>query len=494
MKTKLSNTVNSIRTSIRNYASAALIWALAMGALGALVALQPMAVSASGGGDLPRFSGIVASRPSVGNVGNWVLGNRTFVADGSTEFNFQFGALNVGVCAKVKYVNAGGVDVALQIESELASDCGPDVTGTPDGTVTPSPSPSGTVTPSPSPSGTVTPSPSSTPDPVASNRAYGILSAFPANRIGIWTIGGVNYNATASTEFKQESGSFALNGCVKVKYYVSAGQNQAIEIETENASDCTPGGSGNIGGGSDDSSSSQAKVHAPIDSLPASPFIGNWVLGGVSYQANSSTRFEQQKGNFVAGVCVEARYTISNSVNVLSEVESTEAYKCQGAIGANPLPVFHSYGVVQAFPQNLVGSWRVSNITYTANSSTTFEQPHGLFAVGAFVEVKYQVISGALVAVKIETHVAPQAGMGNSGGSLDTRPSDDWGTWVVGGQTYQGDHAMEVKIGDGSGSPLRAPSASASMVIVNYYIADGVRYVTSVRQLAQRVMLPIVVK
>lgn len=481
-------TNNYTKTGIRNIALAALIWALVMGAFGALLAMQPTAASASGGGDLPRFYGLITSRPS-GNVGNWVLGDRTFVADGSTEFNFQFGPLNVGICAQAKYVSASGVDTAVEIESQPASDCGPDATGTPDGTVTPSPSPSSS--PSPSPSGTVTPSPSSTPDPVSSNRAYGILSAFPASRTGVWTIGGVNYTATGATEFKQENGTFAVNGCVKVKYYISAGQNQAIEIETENASDCTASGSGSIG---DDSSSGQAKVQAPIDSLPASPFVGNWVLGGVSYQANSGTRFEQQKGNFAAGVCVEARYTVSSGVNLLSEVESTEAYKCQGAIGANLLPVFHSYGVVQTFPQNLVGSWRVSNITYTANSSTTFEQPHGQFAVGAFVEVKYQVISGTLIAVKIETHVAPQAGLGNSGGSLDTRPSDDWGAWVINGQTYQGDHAMEVKLGDVSGNPLRAPSAITSTVIVNYYIADGVRYATSVRQLTQHIMMPLVVK
>ncbi len=226
---------------------------------------------------------------------------------------------------------------------------------------------------------------------------------------------------------------------------------------SENASDCTANDDDAGGSISDDSPLGRAKIHAAIDSLPASPFIGAWVLGGVQYQATSSTRLEQHKANFAPSVCVEARYTISNSVNTLSEVESTEAYKCQSVIGANPLPVFHSYGVVQSFPQNLVGSWHVSNITYTANSSTTFEQPHGVFAVGAFVEVKYQVISGTLVAVKIETHVAPQAGMGNSGGSLDTRPDDDWGTWVINGQTYQGDHAMEIELPNPTYATLRRP-------------------------------------
>ncbi len=153
---------------------AALMLALVILAVGALVAMRPAVARASGGDD-PRFSGLVTSKPSGGNVGNWVLGNRIFVANGSTEFNFQSGPLDVGVCAKAKYASANRVDTTIEIESQPATDCGPNATGTPSpsgtGTVT------GTITPSPSPSPTASP----TPEPVASNRAVGLLSAFPAN-------------------------------------------------------------------------------------------------------------------------------------------------------------------------------------------------------------------------------------------------------------------------------------------------------------------------
>jgi len=472
-----------------------LVWALGLMALVGLMGLWPTMAHASNGGDLPRFYGVIAAKPASGNVGTWTLGSRNFVADAGTEFGFQFGPLDVGTCAQVKYNTVGGSDIAVQIESQPATDCGPD--GTPSPSPSVSPTPSETPSVSPTPSETPEPTETATPIPAASNRAYGLVSELPANRIGTWVIGGVSYAATTSTEFKTESGAFAVNSCVKVKYFIDDAQtpsHRAIEIETESASDCN-GLSG--GSGSDDSSRSTetAKVNAPIGSLPVSPFVGTWVLGGVSYQAITSTRMEQSKGTFVAGACVEARYVVSNSVNTLTRVETTEAYKCQTVVGANPAPVFRGYGVIESFPQNLIGLWRVGNITYTTNVSTVFEQPQGLFAIGAFVEVKYQVISDTLVAVKIETHVAPRAGMGDDSGHLETHPDDHWGNWVIDGVTYKGDDAIEVEL-ESERPGLRAMSASvaAPMVVVNYYVSNGVRIATSVRQLAFTVALPMALR
>lgn len=419
-------------------------------------------------GSEARFYGLVTSRPS-GLVGTWVLGTRSFLANNSTEFQFVTGPLNVGVCAKVKYVSSGGTDIALEIESEPASDCS-GITATP------------TATPNGTP--TATPSVTSTPTPADgfTNRAYGILSQFPSNLIGAWIVNGTSYTTTTATEFHQDSGAFANGVCVKVKY---TGQNVALEIETEPTSDC----SGGSGGGQPPSLPGLSKVYATIGSLPASPFVGAWMIGGLAYQAISSTQFKQERGTFAKGACVEAKYTSASGTNTLVEVESHEAYKCQSMIGDNPAPVFESYGVVEQFPASLRGDWQVSAISYTTDLSTTFQQEHGTFALGAFVEVKYRVVNNVRVAVKIETHVEPGAGQGNSAGQLDTRPSDDWGTWIVDGQPYQGDHAIEVEIH--SSSSQRLSPLAVQKVSVNYYVSGGIRYATSIRELTRQVFMPL---
>ena len=96
-------------------------------------------------------------------------------------------------------------------------------------------------------------------------------------------------------------------------------------------------------------------------------------------------------------------------------------------------------------------------------------------------------MNGARVAVKIETHVAPQAGLGSGSGRLDDRPSDDWGQWTINGVTYQGDRAIEVNLR----SPAALGAATTKNVMVNYYVLDGARYATFVIELPNRVFMPI---
>jgi hypothetical protein len=90
----------------------------------ALLALLP-AVTAEAKRDRDRAEvrGLVSSRPE-GAAGVWVVGGRSFVADARTELDTREGPLVVGACAKVRYVRAGDRDVALEIDSEPASDCG----------------------------------------------------------------------------------------------------------------------------------------------------------------------------------------------------------------------------------------------------------------------------------------------------------------------------------------------------------------------------------
>ena len=118
-------------------ASASIITTLGI----ATLAMLSQANASGGSGGLPTQTGILSARPA-GPIGNWTIGGGTFVSSASTEFNFQFGALDTGVCAKVKYQTVSGINQAIQIESEPASDCGG--SATPGGSGTPSATPSGT--------------------------------------------------------------------------------------------------------------------------------------------------------------------------------------------------------------------------------------------------------------------------------------------------------------------------------------------------------------
>jgi hypothetical protein len=100
---------------IKNIFSRTLIASIVL--LSALTSVQM--VQAKGGGNLPRVRGIVQSRPA-GKIGTWVVGGKTFIAKSSTQLDVAEGPLKVGACAKVRY---SGANIAVEIDSEPASDC-----------------------------------------------------------------------------------------------------------------------------------------------------------------------------------------------------------------------------------------------------------------------------------------------------------------------------------------------------------------------------------
>jgi hypothetical protein len=101
------------------------------------------------------------------------------------------------------------------------------------------------------------------------------------------------------------------------------------------------------------------------------------------------------------------------------------------------------YGVVESFPDQLVGEWIVNGTSYTADDQTVFNEEHGPFSIGACVEVKYidGNPAGAYQAVKIETEYAykcdsPPAPLSDTSGVVISFPVDLVGTWVVDSTTY----------------------------------------------------------
>jgi hypothetical protein len=461
--------------------------------------------------------GRIETRPTSGSAGAWIVRGHPFTATSATLIKEELGPLSVGTCAEVKYVSAGSTDTATTIERQLEAVCGsgtgeeqtvyafikaipPDTIGVWDIGGQPYTSTASTLLRQEhgpfavgvcaeveftSASGSNTARSIATQEPYSCSNgtfltsAVGTVGAFPAGLIGPWQIGGVSYAATSSTSFQQRT-PFAIGSCAKVAYFVLNGVNLAQEIESEGADDCTnapPAAPDDL-----------RKLYAPIETLPASPFVGPWRIGGVEFAATVATRFEQASGPFAVGVCVEAKYVIDSSINRLVAVESKPLTRCQ--VGG--VVTLRAYGSVGSFPTGLIGPWVVGGVSYQATASTSFEQRFGRFATGAFVELRYRVESGNRIATYVETHVAPGDGRVQAVGALESRPSDDTGTWTVGGVSYTGDAAIEIELELEHRTAQAAPVATPLLVMVNSYQAsDGTRYVTAITAVRQ-VFLPAV--
>lgn len=381
-----------------------------------------------------KFYGLIETIPA-GNIGTWTIGGVSFESSAATQLKQEHGVFASGVCAEVEYYDDGGINRATEIGTEDAYHCD-----------------AGAYT----------------------NKANGVIDSFPAALFGSWVIDGITYVArVGTTEFSQDDGAFAIGTCVSITYFTEGGINQATEIETQNGDDCSSG----------TALPGTSKVYATIDSFPAAPHVGAWEIGGVGYEATSATRFEEDDGSFGVGICVQAEYTVVGSTNILSKVETEDANKCLGISGAE----FSSYGVVETMPSSLdlTGSWQISGIPFTADSSTQFSQEHGFFAIGAFVEVKYVVSGSTNIITEIETHVASGAGSDTSSGMLDAHDgSDDWNDWVVDGTALTADPVIEV------GVDMQSPLVG-NPVIFNSYQKNGIRYVTSI-SFANQMFLPLI--
>ena len=167
-------------------------------------------------------------------------------------------------------------------------------------------------------------------------------------------------------------------------------------------------------------------------------------------------------------------------------VATQEPYKCENDGDPHPSAlVFTTYGSVVSIPENvdptdLTGDWKINGASYIAGDFTNFSEEFGDFEIGAYVKVKYVLVTYndlelARLALSIETHVAPDAGLINVQGTLTAHDSSDKvNDWVVDGVTYAADSAIEV------GKNAQAPKVG-QWVMLNAYEINDVQYVTSIQ-------------
>ncbi len=374
----------------------------------------------------PEWRGLIEARPTGSVQGEWVVGGRTFTADGSTQIEEEHGALAVGVCAEVKYHVVADGYTAVKIERKESGDCGGNDGGGDNGGGDNGGGDNG--------------------------EQYGRIETMPAgNRAGSWTIGGILYQADANTQFGQEHGGFAVGACVNV--HTQGNPTVVTKIETEHDYKCDGSGNdnGNDNGGGNTSPDHTGELYGLINTLPAT-LLGEWTIGTMSILVDGNTRLEQEHGAFAVGMLVEVKFTTdSNNIYHATKIESKYATEHDGnddnGNGSHDGNDGHLYGKVEAMPTGgTVGTWTIAGLTYTATAATRIEQEHGALTIGTNVKIEYYVdANGNRVATKIEstteTGNITDPAHANLYGFVQAMPNGSFnGTWVINGVTVVADN------------------------------------------------------
>lgn len=422
--------------------------------------------------------GLLESRPD-GKVGQWVIGGETYTATAQTELDFDHGALSVGVCVKVK-VSASEPTIAKEIESEHAYKCG----GSDDD------------------------------HDQVKGVVFGVIEALPADLYsGTWTIGGMQFVVSQTTQLVDKGGVFTKGVTVKVEFTSSISDTlfaRSIEIKFGHNNPCRRHNhddddlalSAHDGGGDDDHGKddrgkgnrhygycpgSEGKSLGIINSRPQGSLLGEWMIGGVPYLTNASTKFKSGD-DFLAGERVKVEYVvISDTLRLATKIK-----EIGGIGGVNPN---HSLivGYVDAKPEAFVGSWTINGAPFEAISTTVFIERGSLFAVGSYVVVEYEIVNDQRVIVKILTYVPPGAGDDNRVGKLESTGGasvasvdaelQDAQVWTIAGVDYIVSEATQVVA---SGDEV----AVGATVFVNSYTDNGQRYATMIRTQEGRMYIP----
>ena len=202
-------------------------------------------------GSYYKYYGTVQTIPNTSTrVGDWVISGKTIHVTPTTYIKQEHGVVAVGAYVEVEgNVRADGSIDAFKIENQDGSGSG---------------------------------------GGSSSNELFkGYIENLPstAGRVGIWSVGGRQFNVTATTVITQQYAVIAVGTYVEVYGTINAdGSINATRIETKSPSDS--------GGGSDnESKGSHNEFYGTVESLPAGS-IGQWTVSGRKVNVTAGTRFE----------------------------------------------------------------------------------------------------------------------------------------------------------------------------------------------------------
>ncbi len=251
-----------------------------------------------------------------------------------------------------------------------------------------------------------------------------------------------------------------------------------------------------------------------VETMPATGFVGDWVIGGRAFSVNGASEIKQEAGPLQVGSCAKVKYQVDGATNRALEIESQSGNDCNG--NSTPTPESsatpdpngtippddhgghdgdHSndpHGRIESLPENgLLGTWVISGTTYVVTTTTELRQRFGSFVVGACVQVKSDKSTNPATAQRIETkqdfvcasdddngddHHGGHLGLahGELFGVLQSFPITLTGTWKIGGLDFVADANTEFKQEHGA-------FAISNTVEVKFYIdIDGINHAIAI--------------
>jgi hypothetical protein len=319
--------------------------------------------SESGGQARGELYGVIQEFPAA-LIGDWQIGGITFAADAATEFKQRGAPFAQGVTVKVHFVVlADGTLYATEIETKFANDHhGDDHNGNDifEG---------------------------------AEGHAYGLIERFPVDLLGKWMVAGITYTVTSDTQIVQPHSDFAVGRLVRIKYRNDGDGNRiARQIKTTRGN----------GGASHES---HATLYGFVNEMPASGFVGEWLVDGASFQATALTKFKEEHGLLGLGSYVKMEYRTIGDQNVLHEIEvqvppGAGEDSTMGEIEAMVDDSDSRQAATAAFAT--AETWTISGQPYVVTAATDLNDFQGALTVGqqAFVN-SYTAADGTEVATQI---------------------------------------------------------------------------------------------
>ncbi len=132
---------------------------------------------------------------------------------------------------------------------------------------------------------------------------------------GDWTVDTTTVHVTSSTEINQDNGPVEVGAMVRVKgTLASDGSVNATMILV------LPQASGGHG--------KPATLCGAITTVPASPFVGDWVVGTTTVHVTATTTLDQTQGSFAVGVTVLVKGTLESDGSITATLVEVLAGGC----------------------------------------------------------------------------------------------------------------------------------------------------------------------
>lgn len=203
--------------------------------------------------------------------------------------------------------------------------------------------------------------------------------------------------------------------------------------------------------GEDDGDATE--IQGVVQSMPASGFVGDWMIGGKSVTTTAATKIDQEHGALVVGAVVEVDGTASmmggpllaTKIEVKSSPSTTPPTPGPGGDDGDDdgdMEDGDFTGPIQALPDGtLIGTWTVGGKKVIVLTTTRLEQENGGFVVGAIVEVEGTPGADGIVAseIKVKSSMSTGPEPEDDGleiqGLIEALPAGGLvGTWKVAGR------------------------------------------------------------